>query len=375
MDWSYIAGYFDGEGHVHFKAAPSRPDYILISLSWANTHKRSLEAIKEFIGCGILNPATKKEGYKLGYCLAITRVADILRVGEAMLPYLLIKQQELQEMMEWAKVHRTAQKETWGILGRVGAEEITRLYHVEGLTQRQIAEKIGVSDGAVASFFLRHGINGRRRGPAEGAYGILAEYGYEKLHAQFENGMTIAEIAKEAGAHYRTVYMHFFTRGIRLTKRIRRARAVRNNPILLEETPLLETPLFPDGIIIDSVKTPVSRKGIPKSPETIARMKTTRQKMWEDPEYAARQRVQLALGAKAPRSKGYTNPSIQGEKHPRSKLSDASTEEIRQRYAAGGIGLQGLADEYHVSKKTILNIVHYKIRTATQGSGDIKTIA
>jgi DNA invertase Pin-like site-specific DNA recombinase len=105
-------------------------------------------------------------------------------------------------------------------------------------------------------------------------------------------------------------------------------------------------------------------KGSTKSPETIARMKATRAKMWEDPEYAARMRAQLIQGHKAPHTKGWTKPTIRGENHPRSKLTNAQTAEIRAQYAAGGTSLNRLATAYGVSQKTISNIIHDKIRHA-----------
>jgi hypothetical protein len=228
MDWSYVAGYFDGEGHVHFKAAPSRPNYKLVSLSWANTHLGSLEAIRDFMGCGIVQNGAKKAGYRPGYFLMVARVEDILRVGECLVPHLIVKREALIEMLAWAREHRQPQTANWGLLAKLGVEEVTRLYHEEGLTQKQIAMRVGVGSGAVANFFLTHGINGRRRGPAEGAYGILTAYGYDNLRALYEQGMTLPEIAKEVGVKAHTVYMHFYVRGIRLTKPIRRARAVRH---------------------------------------------------------------------------------------------------------------------------------------------------
>jgi len=370
MDWSYIAGYFDGEGHVHFKAAPSRPDYILIYLSWSNNHRGSLEAMQEFMGCGfITNGKRKNPAHMPGHALVVAAVEDILRVGEALMPHLLIKQEALQKMMTWARDHRTARPDTWGLLTTIGVEEITRLNHDEGLTQREIAEKLGVSSSGVSTFFLRNGINGRRRGPAEGAYGILTEFGYDKLQAMYEQGMTIAEIAKEVGVQYGTVYMHFFSRGIRLTKRIRRARDQRKHPSLpvpghssstTNDEPLLLLSLPDEPPKPLPGRSPL--KGTKKSPETLARMKAARAKLWEDPAYAERMRKQLLLGHQAPHTTGWKKPSIQGENHPRSKITNEETADIRARYAAGGISMQALANEKGVSEKTIFNIVHEKIR-------------
>jgi len=91
-------------------------------------------------------------------------------------------------------------------------------------------------------------------------------------------------------------------------------------------------------------------------------MKAARAKLWEDPAYAERMRKQLLLGHQAPHTTGWKKPSIQGENHPRSKITNEETADIRARYAAGGISMQALANEKGVSEKTIFNIVHEKIR-------------
>jgi hypothetical protein len=166
MDWSYIAGYFDGEGSVRFKAPPSRPNYVLTSLSWSNTHLESLEAIQAFIGCGHIQHKLLKYGYtKQGHQLIVNRSEDVLRVGDQMLPHLIIKRQQLQDMLDFVRAGRKPAPATWGVLTDAGAEEVGRLYWEEHMTQRQIARKFGCSDGAVATFFRRHNIRGRPRGP------------------------------------------------------------------------------------------------------------------------------------------------------------------------------------------------------------------
>jgi len=166
MDWSYVAGYFDGEGNVRFRAAPSRPDYILTSISWSNTHLESLDAIRDFIRCGRIQHKKLKYGYvHQGHQLIVSRVADILRIGEQMLPHLVIKRQQLQEMMDYVRAHRKPISKNWGVLAAVGTAEIERLYREEGMTQEEISAKFGCHRGAVGTFMCRNGINGRRPGP------------------------------------------------------------------------------------------------------------------------------------------------------------------------------------------------------------------
>ena len=53
---------------------------------------------------------------------------------------------------------------------------------------------------------------------------------------------------------------------------------------------------------------------------------------------------------------------LYGEDHPMSKLTDKQVEEIRTRYAAGGVTYRSLAKEYGVSHQQIGDIVRNKNR-------------
>jgi HNH endonuclease len=55
------------------------------------------------------------------------------------------------------------------------------------------------------------------------------------------------------------------------------------------------------------------------------------------------------------RAGGGTPP---GEAHHRAKLTESAVRQIRSRYAAGRDGLQTIAHDHGVSKKTIFNVVH-----------------
>lgn len=57
------------------------------------------------------------------------------------------------------------------------------------------------------------------------------------------------------------------------------------------------------------------------------------------------------------------NPSknIDMEKHPCSKLKRFQVKEIREKYKSGNYSYSNIAKEYHVSKKTILNVIKNRI--------------
>lgn len=74
-------------------------------------------------------------------------------------------------------------------------EEIRRLYWDEGLTLRQIADKLYCSDPTVGRYMARNGIP--RRGRAEARPQKLYDVGGRK--------MTAMQIAEETGAAYSTI--------------------------------------------------------------------------------------------------------------------------------------------------------------------------
>lgn len=158
MDWSYIAGYFDGEGNVscHVEKRGRRTT----RLAWYNTHLESLRAIRSFIGAGRVH-VRKQLPYQnapVGV-LYITRKADLLRVIDAMMPHLLIKKEAAEHLRAHlvANVddHRSA---NCGRLIATSVERLVAMHFTEGLSLGEIARKAGVSPSAVSQLFKRHGI-------------------------------------------------------------------------------------------------------------------------------------------------------------------------------------------------------------------------
>ena len=84
VDWSYVAGYFDGEGHAGVYANGSW------GLTFTNTHRPSLEAMLTFIGRGMITSRNKDTcgglGSKICYNLVIRRVEDVRAVCAELIP-------------------------------------------------------------------------------------------------------------------------------------------------------------------------------------------------------------------------------------------------------------------------------------------------
>jgi hypothetical protein len=280
MNWSYIAGYLDGEGHVGLHPQTGRLGKVT-SLNWYNSHRGSLQAMRDFIGTGYISLGNGK-GYggfegskKIVYVLRISRKVHIIRAIDAMLPDLIVKRDAALTLRQHLIDHVNEKRaENFGKLLAIPVEQYKQWYYDEGKSYADIARILQATPGGIARIFRVY-----------------------KL------------VARPAGGS--------------------------------------------------------SLKGQPKSEATRARMKASRQKMWQDPAFRASQ-IEMLQAAKAAggyrQAKGYTKPAIHGEKHPRSKLTDAQTAEIRTKYATGAYSLNSLAVEYQVSKKTILNIVQNRIR-------------
>lgn len=278
MEWAYIAGYFDGEGHAGLHPQTRRKTKV-ISLSWYNSHRESLQAMRNFMEIGHIGLSRGKKatgGFKGSkkpvYALRVTRKLHLIRLIDAMMPYLLVKREACQAIRDYLVEHVNEKRaENFGVLLAIPKEDYYRWYIEEGQSLAEIARRFQATPSGILRLLRLYDIPRR---PAGGA------------HA----------------------------------------------------------------------------KGTKHSPQTIAKMKATRAKLWEDPEYASRMREQLYLGHQGTRSRGWKKPTIQGENHPRSKLSDVQTVEIRTRHAAGE-SQNVLARAYGVSSRTIFNIVHDRIRT------------
>lgn len=62
MDWSYVAGFFDGEGNIHINKITDKEGKIRaynVALRFYNSDLFVLERIREFIGCGKIYSSKK----------------------------------------------------------------------------------------------------------------------------------------------------------------------------------------------------------------------------------------------------------------------------------------------------------------------------
>jgi len=99
MNWSYVAGFFDGEGNLHRLRNAST-----IHLRIDNTSKEVLLEIRKFLRCGtISNRGRQKAHHKDRYRLTVSDHTEIARILERMMPYLIVKRRNATKMLGYIK--------------------------------------------------------------------------------------------------------------------------------------------------------------------------------------------------------------------------------------------------------------------------------
>src|SRR5262245_38259590 len=166
MNWSYIAGYFDGEGHVAFHRNGKR-QHMAYGLHWYNSHLRSLEAMREFIGFGNINKrkARAHQTYDV-YILGITQRQQVLTVIDAMMPHLIVKLEVAKKLRNYLM------DEKFREISPIRVTDFTRddlhqEYWTNGKSAYQIAKEKGCSMGLINKALIRLGISRR---PAGGSF-------------------------------------------------------------------------------------------------------------------------------------------------------------------------------------------------------------
>jgi hypothetical protein len=89
IDAAYLAGLFDGEGCVHIMHDQQRVYYYQLVVTVANTHKPTIDRLKEVFG-GVIQ---EQERAKTCYVLAL-RSLKARAFLEAVYPYLRIKRSQ-----------------------------------------------------------------------------------------------------------------------------------------------------------------------------------------------------------------------------------------------------------------------------------------
>lgn len=170
MDWGYVAGYFDGEGHVglhlNTRGGKGKPSGKVRALTWYNTHRESLEAMRAFMGIGRVLGQQRKNRKLPIYTLSITRKSELVPVLDALIPHLIVKREQAIALRADLQTAR-GESPNFGGVAALSQEQFDRWYYAEQKSVTTIARLLGVSHTAVVHEMTRRGM---KRRPANGSH-------------------------------------------------------------------------------------------------------------------------------------------------------------------------------------------------------------
>lgn len=166
MDWSYVAGYFDGEGCVGFHVG--KRGRRTNSVTWYNTHRGSLEAIRAFIGVGQIYTGKMRGGQtKDPLALSVSNKAGLEHVLGHMIPHLIIKREAAIVLLNHLPNIDSSRSANRGKAAAVPTSVLLEWYETDRLSLAQIAKRIGVHYTAVQRVFRMRVIKCRPAGAAD----------------------------------------------------------------------------------------------------------------------------------------------------------------------------------------------------------------
>lgn len=158
MSWEYIAGYFDGEGHVSL--CMTGRGIRARSLMWANTNRESLEAMRSFMGVGrVVARKKSRPHYKQPYELKIGKKSELLHVLNGMECHLIIKRAQAAALRAFLETVDDSMMVNFGKAAAVSTDQLVQWHHIEKKSHDQIAALIGVTRTSISRELRKRGIS------------------------------------------------------------------------------------------------------------------------------------------------------------------------------------------------------------------------
>lgn len=147
INWSYIAGFVDGEGSI---LKNGNTDY---RISIPQTHEGVLRSIQNFTGMGnICQVAKRKTHWKESWVYCVARQEDALFFLKRIYPYLIVKKDIARKIIPMvAKIVSNQRKNKLRLRKKIKACKFLR---ERGLSYRQIGKKLKVDHGYARRLIL-----------------------------------------------------------------------------------------------------------------------------------------------------------------------------------------------------------------------------
>ncbi len=147
INWSYIAGFVDGEGSI---VKNGKNDY---RIAIPQTHEGVLRAIQDFTGMGnICQVAKRKAHWKESWVYCVARQEGVLFFLKRIYPYLIVKKDIARKIIPMvAKIVFNQRKNKLRLQKKIKACKFLR---ERGFSYRQIGKKLKVDHGYARRLIL-----------------------------------------------------------------------------------------------------------------------------------------------------------------------------------------------------------------------------
>jgi len=162
ISWSYIAGFFDGDGSLSFNGKTSWYFSII------EPNRELLELMREFIGEGYVYPHGKNCLF-----LRISKRQVLQNIGKKLLPYCILKKEKILQMFAYFNTHEWHSNYK---MKDVTKKTLEDLYTVERLSIRKIASKFHVKYNPMREKLLKFSIPLRPLGTNRYSNGLRSDF-------------------------------------------------------------------------------------------------------------------------------------------------------------------------------------------------------
>jgi transposase-like protein len=158
MNWDYVAGFLDGEGHIIARPYKNKHGHfrkVTVGVTQAEERKDVIFAIKDFLEKEGFHPSLRcekdyrdKRGYRIQpkWKLELQSIVEVKRFLEIIKDKLICKRKEAENAI--AFINSTGLKHVRRHFTDEEKEEIKRLY-LEGYSTLTIGEKFGVNHNVI----------------------------------------------------------------------------------------------------------------------------------------------------------------------------------------------------------------------------------
>jgi len=146
MTWSYIAGFFDGEGSIGHNGKGFR-------VTIPQTNEQVLQELKKFSKMGnVIATAKRKAHWKDNWVYYVARQEDVQVFLRRVLPHLIVKRSAVEQAIKKIAPLLVVQKQR-ATLAKHRREEV-KILREKGLSYRVIGRKVGIDWGYARRLYL-----------------------------------------------------------------------------------------------------------------------------------------------------------------------------------------------------------------------------